>query len=398
MPYFMALLTVFQRFTLADWGVEPSLAPPDMFMEKNEDPKLSVEFTLDPKVVVTLKHPGSSELPFRGPVLKGRATCILSATGKSEFVIKQSLVIKAYWPETRRSNEATIIQKAIDALEESNKKDLVKHLPKLIAWKDIDSSNTLNIMSELGKSYDPKTDPARILRLLLFRRLEPLESITKEDEFTKAWLQCFTCHYHLWVKGIQHGDISVWNLMRDPVESCGVLNDFDLSVIKGGSSENRGGERTGTLPFMARKLLNIGFLSGNEERKYMYELESFVWVFAWLCLRGESDIPDPGMDWRQRDLRNAAGAKQLFLLEYAQVTPESCYRYAWGKCGKLIQLLRDIDENQALRDRLRLTGEINSHSVYSEVFKIIETEYTIADWLNFKSRIMSDALQEAENL
>ncbi|KAF8987600.1 hypothetical protein BDQ17DRAFT_1188870, partial [Cyathus striatus] len=78
-------------------------------------------------------------------------------------------------------------------------------------------------------------------------------------------------HYHLWVSGIEHGDISVWNLMWDEVDNCGVLNDFDLSAIKG-STENRGGERTGTLPFMARGILEPNFMEGKQERKYMHEV------------------------------------------------------------------------------------------------------------------------------
>ncbi|KAF9014326.1 hypothetical protein BDQ17DRAFT_1231139 [Cyathus striatus] len=84
-------------------------------------------------------------------------------------------------------------------------------------------------------------------------------------------------YYALWKNGIAHCDISAWNLMWDPKDEC-VLNDFDLSVIK--YSERCGGERTGTLLFMAGVTLTNRFREGNQERQYWYEVESFVWVFA----------------------------------------------------------------------------------------------------------------------
>ncbi|KAF8980780.1 hypothetical protein BDQ17DRAFT_1181386, partial [Cyathus striatus] len=84
-------------------------------------------------------------------------------------------------------------------------------------------------------------------------------------------------HYALWNKGAEHGDISVWNLMWDPRNNCGVLNDWDLAFVRGGiivdgvKQEGHGAERTGTEPFMARALLDDPY-HREQERIYRYEL------------------------------------------------------------------------------------------------------------------------------
>jgi hypothetical protein len=40
-------------------------------------------------------------------------------------------------------------------------------------------------------------------------------------------------HYHLWLGGVEHNDISVKNLMYDKFnEDRGILNDYDLAHLK----------------------------------------------------------------------------------------------------------------------------------------------------------------------
>ncbi|KAF9013135.1 hypothetical protein BDQ17DRAFT_1225758, partial [Cyathus striatus] len=66
-------------------------------------------------------------------------------------------------------------------------------------------------------------------------------------------------HYALWSNGIEHGDISLGNLMWDEKEGCGVLNVFDLAFLSGieldGKAYNCERELTGTISFMVRDLL-----------------------------------------------------------------------------------------------------------------------------------------------
>ena len=55
-------------------------------------------------------------------------------------------------------------------------------------------------------------------------------------------------YYHLWLGGVEHGDISVNNLIYDKHNGdCGIVNDFDLSHLSG-QSQPSGNEHTGTMP------------------------------------------------------------------------------------------------------------------------------------------------------
>ncbi|TFK45081.1 hypothetical protein BDQ12DRAFT_593497, partial [Crucibulum laeve] len=100
-------------------------------------------------------------------------------------------------------------------------------------------------------------------------------------------------HYHLWQAGLEHGDISVWNLMWDSDMQSGVLNGFDLAVLRdintGKPVTADSGERYGTIPFMALELLSNKYYDGKLERQYRHDLESFIWVLTWLCLYGVDD-------------------------------------------------------------------------------------------------------------
>ena len=72
-------------------------------------------------------------------------------------------------------------------------------------------------------------------------------------------------------------------MMYDSELGCGVLTDFDLSILQW---EPRviGTDRTGTIPFMALDLLTAEYWSGLVKRYYYHELESFTWVLPYVCL------------------------------------------------------------------------------------------------------------------
>ena len=71
--------------------------------------------------------------------------------------------------------------------------------------------------------------------------------------------------------------------MFDPESGCGVLTDFDLSLLQW---EPRifGTDRTGTVPFMAIDLLTDEYWKGTIKRYYHHELESFIWVIVFVFL------------------------------------------------------------------------------------------------------------------
>ncbi|KAG2035738.1 hypothetical protein BDR03DRAFT_506630 [Suillus americanus] len=87
--------------------------------------------------------------------------------------------------------------------------------------------------------------------------------------------------------GNYHRGISPSNL-RFYRTSCGrvigVLNDYDLSFSQNDCP--RGNERIlGTVPFMPTDLLTPSALESKVEHVYRYDVESFAWVFVWVCLQ-----------------------------------------------------------------------------------------------------------------
>ena len=87
------------------------------------------------------------------------------------------------------------------------------------------------------------------------------------------------------MNGIRHGDISYNNLMYDSPddtgEPAGIVNDYDLATWVDHSTTNT--DRTGTIPFMAIDLLDGG-LEDRIPRLYRHDLESFVWVLAYITI------------------------------------------------------------------------------------------------------------------
>ena len=93
-----------------------------------------------------------------------------------------------------------------------------------------------------------------------------------------AYLECFFCerkkispthhvvnifvtinliagHFCLWRMGIQHGDVSLGNLMWDDERKVGVLNDFDFAKFVDQTGTGRQ-DNMGPVPFMALDLLS----------------------------------------------------------------------------------------------------------------------------------------------
>ena len=114
---------------------------------------------------------------------------------------------------------------------------------------------------------------------------------------------------------ILHRDISLNNLMfrRKNGKIFGVLNDFDLSVFRDNITSSSK-QRTGTKPYLALDLLN----KGGYEHKYRHDLESFLYVIAWITSRYHegAEIPDPPFQkWVQGSEEDLRGMKFEFIHE-----------------------------------------------------------------------------------
>ena len=130
------------------------------------------------------------------------------------------------------------------------------------------------------------------------------------------------------MNGIHHGDISFNNLMYDTSAingPVGILNDFDLAIWVDHSTTNN--DRTGTIPFMAIDVLD-GELGDRVPRLYRHDMESFVWVLAYITVakieykdRSIKISPFGGVEaWfkddDQADRKAHISSKRLLQLEY----------------------------------------------------------------------------------
>lgn len=98
-----------------------------------------------------------------------------------------ALAAKFYWPESSRLNEATVIQEAKE--RGANDPEIEGHLPDLICWRDFDVS-TGDIRDALGVDNTDRSDGVRptkprTLRVLIFRRLDPITTLFGK-EFMRA--------------------------------------------------------------------------------------------------------------------------------------------------------------------------------------------------------------------
>ncbi|KAF8068619.1 hypothetical protein FPV67DRAFT_1083094 [Lyophyllum atratum] len=313
LPYFVVLLVAFQRFNKADWGIIEQLYTHPGY--KEAEPILGVELEVEDKIVYA-NHRGPLSSHYS---LVGRGTRVLMGTGlgimkptkesyhEGKALSKFRLAVKFSWPEARRQNEAEIIQKALSI----NNNITRGHLPNLIAFNDLGCS-TADIRRELDIFASPSSP--RLLRVLLLENLVPNDEWRAPATFMRLWVEWYQCHRVLWLHDIRHGDISLGNLMVNPQTKMGVLNDFDLAVFEG--HHTIGGERTGTVPFMAIDLLTPEYYDGKVERRYRHDLESFIWVLVVVTLEQSAIYEGSLKKWQTGDYITCRDAKSDFVRRF----------------------------------------------------------------------------------
>ncbi|KDQ61753.1 hypothetical protein JAAARDRAFT_190479 [Jaapia argillacea MUCL 33604] len=374
LPYFLVLLVAFQRFELQHWGICEKLCPTFTRRHKASSGRLPERVDLMERF--DFKFPGGmvsinpAHLVHAQYSLLGRATRIIGAqlglTGGEGMKPDDDHVVKISWPEESRQNEARIIALA----KEAGKHDeLIRpHLPILIDHVDL-GFNTGQIREDLGIARNSPRG-SRVLRVLLFLKLKPMSSLSGE-KFMNAWIQCYRCHFRLWLNGIEHGDISASNLMVHPATGDGILNDYDLTVLRKKDEDRAitGTERTGTIPFMALDLLTKDFFDGKIRRIYRHDNESFIWVLPWIFLRGKSSQALALNKWATSDFAGCRELKFSFLLVYHEYHgyPEA-NKQPYKAASRLLRWLQD--QARAVQTEVDSASESDVDENVEPVFQV----------------------------
>ncbi|KAG2741817.1 hypothetical protein P692DRAFT_20907091 [Suillus brevipes Sb2] len=224
-----------------------------------------------------------------------------------------------------------------------------------------EETSTANIRMALGLKDAERG--RRVLSIIVFKKLDPITNLS-EDEFLSAWWQIICCHYSLWANHVHHCDVSPSNLMvykTSDSRYIGVLNDFDLSSTR---DTPLGQELTGTVPFMAIKLLTKDAIEGKVKHLYQHDAESFIWVFAWVCLRYEEGRllrkGRPLDEWLKVGIETCSKKKSHFLnqIRHKMIRSQS-HQENWD----IAQFCLDVLSSQySLRPHLR--NSLEDHIIF----------------------------------
>lgn len=193
---FLVLLCAFQRFTLSNWGHQPTLDLRPLKAHLPDHP-LNSEIRTDPESIENHIY----SIPINENHYEVFTRAILHSTyeiigrGTVTVLAKQKstgkwVVLKLSWPESVRCNEATTIRDAREAA--SGDLNILNHLPEVLDWADL-SLDTEAVRVGLGLKLDNELLPRpRLLRVIIFPYLDRITSLEGKD-FVRAWLECVRC-------------------------------------------------------------------------------------------------------------------------------------------------------------------------------------------------------------
>ncbi|KAG2035199.1 hypothetical protein BDR03DRAFT_535397 [Suillus americanus] len=350
LPRFMVLLYALQRFKLEDWGRNKNFLPVQVEGKQCHEFKIKDDNLGEVDLLLRTSH--EERVTHYG--LQGRATNVVPVTSdvlaKRYENIQDGMVAKIFWGEASRTSEPEIL-KRVEEIAKAH--DTVKdHIPELL-WHHTITNPTSAIREALG--VPEPTTGSRVLYILVFRKLHPITKLN-DTELFDVWRQCILCHLTLWKEGVYHRDISPGNLMwyRKNGQLIGVLNDYDLSSLANVVGP-QGNERTGTVPFMAIELLSPSAQRGEVKHLYRHDLESFMWVFAWIFLRYRQGALLPrGLrpldEWATLGAVACGKEKLFFLNNMEDFTPSDIDEDIWNfLVDSLLVLKMDADNRYYLR-------------------------------------------------
>ncbi|KAH0834712.1 hypothetical protein J3R83DRAFT_10260 [Lanmaoa asiatica] len=304
-----------------------------LFAMQRDLTKMIIEDQKEGQVDVVLDWSSEDRTGHYG--LTGRATNVCPATSQ-RFSSSGNLVAKLFWGEISRASEPEILKKVYKIAEKEP--DVHGHVPVMVFHYKFPSSSTATIRLCLGLPIEG----SRELFLILFQTLMKITKLVR-DPFLNCWWQTVKCHLALWKNGVYHRDVSASNLMyKDEGDNpVGVLNDFDLATMAEGPT---GDQRTGTVPFMALKLLTMEGQVGEIKHVYAHDAESFIWVLTWVCARYDLGVlrRNTPMDaWLKVDAIGCAKEKQFYLFERGKdISPGLGHERNWAVAQGCLDALK----------------------------------------------------------
>ena len=150
----------------------------------------------------------------------------------------------------------------------------------------------------------------------------------------------------------------------------GIMNDWDLSFDREGALQHVGGERTGTVPFMALDLLTEEYWAGTIPRLYRHDLEGLIWVLPWVFLQYENGSLTVSKlkSWRTGDYFACQKEKRTFLAHFRKTSnylPTRSWATEWELAYVLLDWIHAEDYNRQRRVR---TWEEPSNAHVRECF------------------------------
>ncbi|KAG1727040.1 hypothetical protein EDB19DRAFT_1914396 [Suillus lakei] len=361
LPRFMVLLYALQRFELEDWGRNKDFLPVQVEGKQCHEFKIKDVELGDVDLLLHTSH--DERVTHYG--LQGRATNVVPVT--SEALAKKydnlpdGMVAKIFWGEVGHTSEPEILKKVRG--DRQGARYCKRPYSPAALVPQVHESYVRHPRS--ARLFQNPLKGSRVLYILVFPKLLPITDLYDKGLFD-VWRQCILCHLTLWKEGVYHRDVSPGNLMwywKDG-KRMGVLNDYDLSSLANDQGP-RGNERTGTVPFMALDLLTAKGQRGEVKHLYCHDLESFIWCFAWICLRYKQGVPLP-VESRPLDIWATAGAvtcgkeKYFFLRHFEDYDSSHLETLTWNFLVECLWELKTDDErrfNLRMKQRLSKAGE-----------------------------------------
>ena len=156
--------------------------------------------------------------------------------------------------------------------------------------------------------------------------------------------------------------------MLTETEDEGFLIDLDLAIRIKDQQPSGAPSRTGTKVFMA-----VGALM-NEPHTFMQDLESFFWVFLWICVHfrnlnteGKREYQETAdyEKWNYKTPRDLALTQGGVILFFTKVIEDDITEYSRPLVPCLKQLHQVVFPDRQVRQK-------EDHNLYSEMIQVFE--------------------------